>query len=71
MTRRYHASVTQKIGWRSRRRSRRVPPPDGRDRRDHDDPEDVQVPITRRKHAARGKHGHAGKVEVIEKHAPP
>jgi hypothetical protein len=43
---------------------------DGCNRRDHDDPEEVQIPITRRKYAARGKHGHACKVKVIKEHAP-
>lgn len=44
---------------------------DGSNRRDHYDPEEVQIPITRRKYAARSKHCHAGKVKVIQEHAPP
>lgn len=28
------------------------------------------MPISRRKYTARGKHGHAGKVKVIQEHAP-
>jgi hypothetical protein len=43
---------------------------DGCNRRDHDDPEKVKIPITRRKYAARGKHCHACKVKVIKEHAP-
>jgi hypothetical protein len=43
--------------------------PDRRYRRDHDDPEEVQIPITRREYATRGKHRHARKVKVIQEHA--
>ena len=39
---------------------------DGCNHRDHDDPEEIQIPITRRQYAARGKHCHTCKVKVIK-----
>lgn len=70
MTMRYQESVTQKIGDPENR----VPvqeeiaqgtAADGRHHRHHDDPEEVQIPITRRQDAARGKDGYAGQVKKI------
>jgi adenylate kinase len=58
----YRVAVQQEIAKRTSS--------DGCNRRDHDHPEEVQMPISRRKYTARGKHGHAGKVKVIQEHAP-